>query len=49
MRYIENQKGDVKDTLADMTKAKGLLKWKPKTKIEEGLKRQIKWMKSENR
>ena len=39
IKYIENQKGDVKDTLADMTKTRRLLKWKPKIKIEEGLKR----------
>jgi nucleoside-diphosphate-sugar epimerase len=39
--YMEKQKGDVNDTLADITKTTRLLKWASKTKIEEGLKRQI--------
>ena len=48
IKNIEKQKGDVKDTLADITKTTKILKWKPKINIEEGLKRQIKWMKNQN-
>jgi UDP-glucose 4-epimerase len=48
IEYMEKQKGDVKDTLADITKTTKLLKWAPKTKIEEGLKRHLKWMKNKN-
>ena len=44
VKYIEKQKGDVRDTLADVSKARKELKWKPKTGITEGLERFIKWM-----
>jgi len=30
VKYIEKQKGDVRDTLADVSKASGLLHWVPK-------------------
>jgi UDP-glucose 4-epimerase len=48
IKYIERQKGDVRDTWADVSKAKKELGWMPKVKIEEGLRRQIKWMKSQS-
>lgn len=41
IEYVEEQKGDVKDTLADISKAKEMLNWKPQVKIEEGLERYI--------
>ena len=44
VKYVEKQKGDVRDTLADITKTTRLLKWIPKIKIDEGLRGQIKWM-----
>ena len=43
VNYIEKQKGDVKDTLADTSRAKELLNWEPKVNIDEGLKKHIKW------
>jgi UDP-glucose 4-epimerase len=43
IKYVEKQKGDVKDTLADISKAKELLGWSPKVNINEGLKKYIKW------
>jgi UDP-glucose 4-epimerase len=43
VKYIEKQKGDVRDTWADVSKAKGKLRWKPKANIEEGLKKYINW------
>ena len=46
VKYIEKQKGDVKDTLADVSKARKELGWMPKVKIEEGLKRFTKWCKN---
>ena len=49
INYIEKQKGDVRDTWADVSKAKKVLGWKPKTNIEEGLKRYIKWKNKNNR
>jgi UDP-glucose 4-epimerase len=48
IKHIENQKGDVRDTLADITKTTKILEWTPKINIEEGLQRQIKWMKSKS-
>lgn len=41
LEYVEGQKGEVKDTLADISKAKEILNWKPRVKIEEGLERYI--------
>lgn len=38
IRYLEQQKGDVHDTLADISKAKKVLGWEPKTRIGGGLK-----------
>jgi len=38
-------KGDVPITYADISKAKRLLGWKPKTSIEEGIKRFVEWYK----
>ena len=37
------QKGDVKKTCADISKAKRMLKWQPKVPIEEGIKKFIEW------
>jgi len=41
--YVEKPKADVEITYADISKAKELLGWEPKTKIEEGLKRFCDW------
>ncbi len=43
IKNIPKQKGDVKDTEADVSKAKKELGWKPKVKIEEGLKNFVDW------
>jgi len=45
INYIEKQKGDVRDTLADTGKISGM-GWKPKVKIEKGLKRFVEWYKN---
>lgn len=36
-------KSDVKETMADITKARNLLGWEPKVSFEEGLSRTVKW------
>lgn len=41
--YVETQKGDDKDTLADIRKAREILDWEPQVKINEGLKHYIAW------
>jgi len=43
IKYIENQKGDVRDTRADVSKAKKVLGWMPMINIYKGLERHIKW------
>ena len=37
LEYVEGQKGDVKDTLADISKAREVLNWQPSVIIQEGL------------
>jgi UDP-glucuronate 4-epimerase len=41
-----DQPGDVPLTSADLTKAKALLDWQPRTSLEEGLKRYATWVKA---
>jgi len=43
--HREEQKGDVKYTCADISKATRLLNWKPVTILREGLANQAAWMK----
>ena len=43
--FVESRKGDVRDSLADISKAKRLLDYHPTVKIEEGLKRTFEWFK----
>ena len=40
------QLGDVKKTYANISKAKKILNWEPKTSYEEGIKRLINWYKN---
>ena len=42
--YEESQKGDMKHTYADISKAKKLLGYRPKTKLKEGLEREVVWI-----
>ncbi|MBS3158930.1 GDP-mannose 4,6-dehydratase [Candidatus Woesearchaeota archaeon] len=42
---MEDQQGDVKQTFADISKAKKMLNYKPKTSISEGLKEFVEWYK----
>jgi UDP-glucose 4-epimerase len=43
VKYVEKQRGDVKDTLADVGKARELLNWTPKVDINAGLKSFMEW------
>lgn len=45
IKKSENQYGDMRDTLADITKAKMELGYNPVVKIEEGLEKEYIWMK----
>ena len=42
---MEKQKGDVEITHSNIEKAKKILNFRPKIKIEEGLKQQYDWQK----
>ncbi|MDI6704305.1 MAG: NAD-dependent epimerase/dehydratase family protein [bacterium] len=45
LRYIESQKGDVRHTYADTQKARELLKYRPESNLEEGLLKEVEWIK----
>jgi nucleoside-diphosphate-sugar epimerase len=45
--YEEERAGDVKDSQADITKAKTLLGYEPTVSLEEGLKHTLEWCRSE--
>ena len=45
IEILEDQKGDVQITCADISKAKSILNFDPSTKIEEGIKKTIDWYK----
>lgn len=44
LQYIEEQKGDVRNTRADTTKAEQMLGWQAQVKIRDGLERYIGWI-----
>jgi nucleoside-diphosphate-sugar epimerase len=46
--YQEARAGDVKDSQADITKAKTLLGYRPIVTLEEGLKRTLEWCRTES-
>ena len=43
IKYLPMQMGDVTKTFANITKAKRMLNFKPKTNIEKGIKNFISW------
>ena len=43
--YVGEQSGDVKDTLADVSKAEEILGWKPKVSVEKGIKMAVEGIK----
>ena len=49
IKQLPMQPGDVEKTCADITKAKSMIGYNPKTSFEEGIKRFIEWYKSTNK
>jgi nucleoside-diphosphate-sugar epimerase len=45
VHYMETEKGDVRHTFADMSKAEELLGYKPGVPIQEGLETEFEWVK----
>jgi nucleoside-diphosphate-sugar epimerase len=43
IKGLEFHKADIKETSADISKAKRLLGWQPKVKLDEGLDRTVQW------
>jgi UDP-glucuronate 4-epimerase len=48
IEMLEPQPGDVSTTYADITKAKQMLKYQPKVKMEEGIRRFVEWYKAQS-
>ena len=46
INFSELQKGDIKDTLADITETKKYLNFKPKAKLYKGISKFIEWYKN---
>ncbi|MEC9310104.1 MAG: GDP-mannose 4,6-dehydratase [Chloroflexota bacterium] len=42
-KYFPTHPADVRNTWADITKAKELLKWKPETNLNKGIEETVKW------
>ena len=47
-RYAEGRAGDVRDSQADISKARRLLGFEPIVQLEEGLRRTLDWCRAEN-
>ena len=47
-KYADDRAGDVKHSLADISRAEQLLGYKPTVGFEEGLRRTIEWYRSNN-
>lgn len=45
-KYLEPRPGDVRKTLADITKAKELLGWQPKVGFKKGLEKTVEWFRN---
>jgi len=45
LKYVDPIKGDARDTLANIDKAKKLIGYTPKTSLEEGLRKFLEWYK----
>jgi UDP-glucuronate 4-epimerase len=48
IKMLEPQPGNVSVTYADITKAKQMLKYQPKVKMGEGVKRFVEWYKAQS-
>ncbi|MFH1443285.1 MAG: GDP-mannose 4,6-dehydratase [Candidatus Micrarchaeota archaeon] len=46
IKRLPIQEGDLKNTYADISKAKKMLDYSPKVKIEQGIKKYFEWLKS---
>jgi len=49
VEHTNSEKGDMKHTCADITRARRILKFRPKIGIREGLSREIEWLRTHTR
>lgn len=47
VRFEEMKKGGVRDTYADISRAREVLGYEPNVSLREGLKREVEWFKEE--
>lgn len=47
MKHTETQKGDVKHTAADISKARKMLGYNPRIGFEKGIKEEVEWLKGQ--
>jgi UDP-glucose 4-epimerase len=47
VKYVPERSGDVKHSLADLTRAKRHLGYTPRIHFEEGLRRTVEWYRSQ--
>jgi nucleoside-diphosphate-sugar epimerase len=45
--HVEARPGDVRDSLADISKAKAILGYEPIVELEEGLRRTVDWYRTQ--
>ncbi len=48
LNYAPPRKGEVKHSLANISRAKSILQYKPEVSIEEGLEKYLEWIKNSN-
>lgn len=48
VRYAEEQKGDARNTLADISRARRILKWTPGVGIDQGLRSYVEWFRGQS-
>ena len=44
LKFMEKEKGDMKDTLADIKRAKKIFKYKPEYNLIKGLEEEVRWL-----
>jgi nucleoside-diphosphate-sugar epimerase len=44
--HTESRAGDVRDSLADISKAQDLIGYDPRVQLDEGLRRTVEWFSS---
>lgn len=46
VRFEQSKKGDVRDTYADVSKAREVLGYEPEVGLRDGLEREVEWLRA---